>query len=80
MNALLPFFSYLAQSNKISAPQFVATPQDVLVREGATVTLDCAANGNPRPRISWLKDGATIDLAYATPVNTVFILRLIFDI
>ncbi|GAB6031907.1 hypothetical protein CHUAL_010299 [Chamberlinius hualienensis] len=51
-----------AQINKISAPQFVATPQDMIVLEGSSVTLDCAANGNPKPRITWLKDGATIDL------------------
>lgn len=52
-----------ALGNKISAPHFVATPQDVLVEEGSVVTLDCAANGIPRPRITWLKDGVTIDLS-----------------
>jgi len=31
---------------------------------GATITLDCAAAGRPRPTITWLKDGATVDLAH----------------
>ena len=31
--------------------------------EGSTVTLECAANGYPKPSILWLKDGVAIDLA-----------------
>jgi neogenin len=27
------------------------------------VTLDCAANGTPRPWLIWLKDGISIDMA-----------------
>jgi neogenin len=45
------------------APVFVATPRPSVVIEGSTVTLDCAANGNPRPWLTWLKDGITIDMA-----------------
>lgn len=44
-------------------PVFVATPRSSVVIEGSTVTLDCAANGNPRPWLTWLKDGITIDMA-----------------
>ena len=48
----------------LSAPMFLATPSDTkaLDEEGSEVTLDCAANGNPMPKITWLKDGETIDL------------------
>jgi len=42
---------------------FVAKPRSSVVKEGTTVTLDCAANGNPRPWLMWLKDGITIDMA-----------------
>ncbi|KAJ8681424.1 hypothetical protein QAD02_017211, partial [Eretmocerus hayati] len=46
-----------------SAPAFVAKPFNQVVVEGSTVTLECAANGNPKPYVYWLKDGTSIDLA-----------------
>ncbi|XP_054724817.1 neogenin-like isoform X2 [Uloborus diversus] len=51
-----------AEANKLSSPQFIASPRSSFVVEGTSITLDCAANGNPVPKITWLKDGATIDL------------------
>ncbi|XP_022241028.1 neogenin-like isoform X3 [Limulus polyphemus] len=51
------------EANKIASPRFIATPKDIIATEGDNITLDCAANGNPRPRITWLKNGVTIDLA-----------------
>jgi len=50
---------------KLKAPEFVAKPHSTIALEGSITTLDCAAVGNPRPQISWLKDGALIDMAYA---------------
>ncbi|KAF5297558.1 hypothetical protein FQR65_LT09989 [Abscondita terminalis] len=47
----------------VEAPKFIAFPRDEIVVEGQTVTLDCAANGNPTPSIKWLKDGYSIDMA-----------------
>ncbi|XP_031832745.1 neogenin protein frazzled isoform X7 [Nomia melanderi] len=44
-------------------PVFIAKPIRQVVIEGSTVTLECAANGYPKPTILWLKDGAAIDLA-----------------
>lgn len=39
------------------------TPRNTKVFGGGSiVTLDCAANGVPKPFITWLKDGETIDL------------------
>ncbi|GFW92742.1 protogenin A [Trichonephila clavipes] len=51
-----------AEMSKLSAPQFIAVPRSNFVVESHSITLDCAANGNPTPKITWLKDGATIDL------------------
>ncbi|PSN38934.1 hypothetical protein C0J52_08943 [Blattella germanica] len=48
---------------RILPPVFVATPRSSVVTEGSTITLDCAANGNPQPWVTWLKDGITIDMA-----------------
>lgn len=44
------------------APSFLATPRNTVALEGSRVTLECAANGQPRPEITWLKDGTTVDL------------------
>ncbi|XP_025405538.1 neogenin isoform X3 [Sipha flava] len=49
---------------KLKAPEFVAKPHSTIALEGSVITLDCAAIGNPKPAISWLKDGALIDVAY----------------
>ncbi|KAF4526119.1 hypothetical protein B566_EDAN007613 [Ephemera danica] len=50
-------------SANIKAPVFTARPQSTVAIEGSTVTLDCSAIGNPKPWITWLKDGVTIDMA-----------------
>ena len=46
-----------------SPPVFLISPRNTKVTgEGSSVTLDCAANGVPKPYVTWLKDGATVDL------------------
>nr|XP_050846238.1 neogenin isoform X6 [Vespula vulgaris] len=45
-----------------SPPIFIAQPSQQVAVEGSTVTLECAANGYPKPTIFWLKDGVSIDL------------------
>ncbi|XP_046741661.1 neogenin isoform X4 [Diprion similis] len=47
----------------LTAPIFVAKPSEQIAIEGTTITLECAANGNPKPTILWLKDGIAVDLA-----------------
>lgn len=42
-------------------PSFAIVPSTQTVREGDLVILECAANGNPRPKISWLRNGIDID-------------------
>ncbi|XP_053672959.1 leucine-rich repeats and immunoglobulin-like domains protein 2 [Anopheles nili] len=38
-------------------PKFRKTPSDVSVEPGKVARLDCAAMGEPKPQISWEKDG-----------------------
>ncbi|XP_069364150.1 neogenin [Maniola hyperantus] len=45
-----------------AAPRFITTPQPLTVMEGASVTFDCAAVGNPKPEMVWLNNGVAIDL------------------
>lgn len=45
-----------------SAPVFIAQPLQQVATEGSDVTLECAANGSPKPTILWLKDGVALDL------------------
>ncbi|XP_071452262.1 neogenin isoform X2 [Hetaerina americana] len=51
-------------ASRISAPVFSAKPRSSVVVKGRTVVLDCAASGNPRPVITWLKDGVAIDMTF----------------
>lgn len=51
------------QAASISPPSFIASPESQTVAEKDNITLDCAANGNPKPKITWLKDGFGIDMA-----------------
>ncbi|KPU76720.1 uncharacterized protein Dana_GF13393, isoform C [Drosophila ananassae] len=43
------------------APSFLVGPSPKTVREGDTVTLDCVANGVPKPQIKWLRNGMELD-------------------
>lgn len=61
--ATLTINSDLELGSSTSAPSFIAMPKSQEAVEGQTVTLDCAANGNPKPQIHWLKDGVNIDMA-----------------
>ena len=40
---------------------FTSTPLDQTIREGDEVTFHCTATGNPTPKITWQKDGKTVD-------------------
>ncbi|KAF0313218.1 Neogenin [Amphibalanus amphitrite] len=52
------------EASEQAAPTFVARPADTEALRGDNVTLECAANGNPRPQVTWLKDGNTINMSY----------------
>lgn len=50
-------YSTKAKVNIVTFPRFIKTPLNVTVKTGDTVTLNCAATGDPPPEISWKKDG-----------------------
>lgn len=50
-------YSSKAKMNIVTFPRFIKTPTNVTVKTGETVTLNCAATGDPTPEISWKKDG-----------------------
>ncbi|KAG7307200.1 hypothetical protein JYU34_007353 [Plutella xylostella] len=50
-------YSSKAKINIVTFPRFIKTPTNVTVKTGETVTLNCAATGDPPPEISWKKDG-----------------------
>ncbi|XP_037952309.1 neogenin-like isoform X2 [Teleopsis dalmanni] len=43
------------------SPSFLVGPSPKTVKEGDTVTLDCVANGVPKPQIKWLRNGEELD-------------------
>lgn len=46
-----------------ASPSFSTVPMPQIVRDGdVDVTLECTANGNPKPSIKWLKNGEDIDI------------------
>ncbi|XP_071745150.1 neogenin isoform X2 [Lepeophtheirus salmonis] len=47
-----------------SPPNFIVKPRNRAVLQGTTLILDCAANGVPQPEITWLKDGASLDMSH----------------
>nr|CAD7442449.1 unnamed protein product [Timema bartmani] len=64
LSAALSVNKDIAAGADIMAPEFIATPRPTTVVQGSTITLDCVANGNPKPWITWLKDGITLDMAH----------------
>lgn len=42
-------------------PEFVDTPQDTIIDEGAIFVWDCTATGKPTPVLFWVKDGQPVD-------------------
>ncbi|XP_064551751.1 neogenin isoform X6 [Drosophila montana] len=51
-----------AGAEQAVAPSFLVGPSPKTVSEGDTVTLDCVANGVPKPQIKWLRNGEELDL------------------
>ncbi|XP_028162512.1 netrin receptor DCC-like [Ostrinia furnacalis] len=52
-----------AEAGSEQPPRFVATPRELTVLEGSSVTFDCAAVGSPKPEMTWLNNGVEIDLS-----------------
>lgn len=51
------------EPQQFQAPIFLTESTSRTVNEAATVTLDCVANGNPRPQIKWLRNGEDINIS-----------------
>lgn len=45
------------------APHFLTETASQTIIEGSAITLDCVANGNPKPQIKWLRNGEDIDIS-----------------
>ncbi|KAF2980202.1 hypothetical protein EK904_009380, partial [Melospiza melodia maxima] len=41
-------------------PVFLHPPQDLVAETGQDVSISCAAQGDPRPTITWVKEGIQI--------------------
>ncbi|XP_053576664.1 leucine-rich repeats and immunoglobulin-like domains protein 1 [Bombina bombina] len=62
----------------LEMPHLVHPLDDRIVSEGATLALQCKANGNPPPRITWLKGDkslVTTDRHHFTPGNQLLIIK-----
>ena len=44
----------------ISAPSIVAPPMPMLVNESGTASFQCEAEGNPEPKVTWLKQNSSL--------------------
>ena len=60
--AKLSVLSELEEGGRPEVPSFLAVPRNTISYEKTSAILECAANGNARPDITWLKDGTTIGL------------------
>ena len=40
-------------------------PQDTVAISGSKVVLECIANGFPKPRVTWLRDGSVLGTGYS---------------
>lgn len=50
------------EPQQFQAPTFLTESMSKTVNEGETITLDCVANGNPKPQIKWLRNGEDIEI------------------
>jgi len=44
----------------ISAPSIVAPPMSMVVNESGTASFQCQADGNPQPKVTWLKQNSSL--------------------
>ena len=59
----------------VSLPRFtVKPPVKVVARPGDTLMLNCSATGDPRPVISWKKQGAPLPAGWSQRINSALII------
>ena len=44
----------------ISAPSIVTPPMSIVVNETGTASFQCEVEGNPRPKVKWLRDNSSL--------------------
>ncbi|XP_044101734.1 neuronal cell adhesion molecule isoform X13 [Neovison vison] len=54
-----------------AAPYWIMAPQNLVLSPGEDGRLICRANGNPKPRISWLSNGVPIEIAPDDPSRNI---------
>lgn len=60
----------------VTLPQFVVRPPaKVFADFGGTFTLNCSANGDPRPSISWERQGAALPVGRSEQINGALVIR-----
>ncbi|KAM4650401.1 roundabout homolog 4 isoform 2-T2 [Discoglossus pictus] len=52
----------LLEGTKEFAPHFIDQPSDLIVRKDHPATLNCQAEGNPKPKIEWYRNGEYVDI------------------
>ncbi|XP_027429510.2 neuronal cell adhesion molecule isoform X7 [Zalophus californianus] len=50
-----------------AAPYWIMAPQNLVLSPGEDGRLMCGANGNPKPKISWLSNGVPVEIAPDDP-------------
>jgi len=45
-----------------ATPKLIITPYNMDAPKGSTIEIPCKADGNPKPNITWTKDGAVLSL------------------
>lgn len=53
----------IEDADKIQLPSFLTESSSQIIRDGDAVTLECVANGVPKPQIKWLRNGEDIDFS-----------------
>lgn len=53
----------IKDADKIQIPSFLTESRSQIARDGEPVTLECVANGVPKPTIKWLRNGEDIDFS-----------------
>ncbi|KAG8174360.1 hypothetical protein JTE90_011412, partial [Oedothorax gibbosus] len=51
---------FTATLNVAAAPTWIKEPSDVLVEEGDSISIECAASGEPKPSVKWLRGEGNI--------------------
>ena len=59
----------------VSLPQFTVKPPAKVVLTGDTLTLNCSATGDPKPVISWKRQGAKLPVGRTQQINGALVIR-----